>query len=65
MRKMADVPISLVEDVVLTAVRARLGHSIHINPSNLRHRIRVIVRLGRAFELCKIEVVSLIGFWTY
>lgn len=52
---MTDAPIPPAEDPLLTAVHARLGHSIHINPATPRYRMRVIVRLDRAFELCNIE----------
>lgn len=44
-----------VEDPMLTAVCARLGCSIRINSATPRHRMQVIVRLGRAFELCNFK----------
>lgn len=43
---MTDAPTSLAKDLVLVAIRARLGHSLRVVNKTPRHKIRVIVRLG-------------------
>lgn len=52
---------TLAEDPMLTAVYARLGCSVRINSATPRHRMQVIVRLGRPLNCAISMVVSFIG----
>lgn len=43
------------EDPVAAFLRAQLGRCLRIREAIPGHRMRIIVRLGRAFELCDLE----------
>lgn len=50
-----DAPEPPAEDLMLAAVCNCLGRTLHIVPATAHHRMHVIVRLGRAFELYDIK----------